>query len=118
VEAETHGERIVIDEQMPRRVGAEGRATEEFFRLRRGNIVGVCAFLAFVSAFAAAGILGFQQLANDVTYTADWAMFRYIGTMLLSGAGAGLVGMAVGHVIASVWERIDLRINPRRYEQG
>jgi len=103
---------------MPKRVDVEGRATAELFRLRRSAISGVCAFLAFITAFAIAGVLGFQRLANDVTYETDLAMFRYIGTMLLSGASAGLVGMGIGHVLASIWERIDLRVNPRRYEEG
>lgn len=99
-------------------MGAEGRATAELFRLRRGAIVGVCAFLAFIAAFAVAGVLGFQRLASDVTYETDKAMFRYVATMLASGVAAGLVGMVVGHALASLWERIDLRVNPRRYEKG
>ncbi len=103
---------------MPIDVSGEGRATAELFRLRRNSVVDTCGFLGFVSAFGIAGIYGFRQLYIDVAFETDMAMFRYIATMLVSGAVGGLLGMGCGQLIASAWERFDLRRNPRRYERG
>lgn len=104
-------------ETMPKAPDADVVATSELFRLRRRVIADSGAFIGFVSCFAVAGIWGFNKLSIDVLFEADWAMFRYIGGMFAAGLTGGLVGMGLGHLAASAYERMDLRWRPRRYER-
>jgi hypothetical protein len=92
-------------------------ATSELFRLRRRVVVDSAGFIGFVSCFAIAGIVGFNKLSIDVLFEADWAMFRYIGGMFAAGLAGGLVCMGLGHLLASLMERLDLKWRPRRYER-
>ncbi len=103
---------------MPQRTPADGRATDELFRLRRSSIVDTCGYLGFLIAFALAGIYSFRRLYIDVSFVADAAMFRYIVTTFVAGLGGGAFGMACGHLLATAWERVDLVWHPRRYERG
>ncbi|MBM3908214.1 MAG: hypothetical protein FJ363_09090 [Gemmatimonadetes bacterium] len=91
-------------------------ATAELFRLRRSTIVDSGLLAGFIAAFVVAGVLGFPRLYADVYTGAGNAMFRYIGTMFLAGFGGGAVGAVAGHVVASVLERLDLRLRRRHYE--
>lgn len=102
---------------MPKAPDADVVATSELFRLRRRVFADAAAFVGFVSCFAIAGIAGFNKLSMDVLFEADWAMFRYIGGMFAAGLAGGAVGMGIGHLLASVYERLDLRWRPRRYER-
>ncbi|MBW7932547.1 MAG: hypothetical protein H3C62_02825 [Gemmatimonadaceae bacterium] len=101
---------------MPRRPDADLNATSELFRLRRSTIVDTVGFGGFIAAFAVAGIAGYRQLSIDVLFTADYAMLRYVGSMFLAGLAGGAVGMGLGHLLATAFEKLDLRWRPRRYE--
>jgi hypothetical protein len=103
---------------MPARQASDAVATAELFKLRRGTVVDSALLAGFIVAFAVAGVLGFPRLYSDVLFGAGSAMARYIGTMFLAGLAGGAVGMAAGHIVAWVWERVDLWWNPRRYEGG
>lgn len=105
------------DEAMPKAQEADVVATSELFRLRRRIFVDSAGFIGFVSCFAIAGIGGFNKLSIDVLFEADWAMFRYIGGMFAAGIAGGAVCMGIGHLLASAYERLDLRWRPRRYER-
>ena len=104
------------DEEMPKRQETDAMATAELFRLRRGTFVDSGLLAGFIAAFVVAGVLGFPRLYADVYFGAGNAMFRYIGTMFLAGLGGGAAGAVIGHIVATVLERLDLRLRPRRYE--
>lgn len=93
-------------------------ATAELFRLRRIGVVDSWWFLGFVVGFALAGVLAFAALAADLGRSPSMAMMRYMITICLAGLAGGIVGAGVGHGLSSVWERWDLKRNPRRYESG
>jgi hypothetical protein len=40
----------------------------------------------------------------------------YIAALFAAGLVGGVIGAAIGHICASIWERLDLRLHPRSYE--
>jgi hypothetical protein len=93
-------------------------ATKELFRFRRIDVVDAAWHLGFVLGFGLAGIVAFRVLVASFDAAPGKAIVAYIVAMFLAGVVCGLLGTAFGHLIASVWERVDLRRHPRRYESG
>lgn len=93
-------------------------ATRELFYLRRIGVVDFWWVLGFAAGFAVSGILAFKTLADELVRSPAFAMLRYIVTLCLTGLACSVVGAWIGHLIAAVWERWDLRRHPRRYEAG
>jgi hypothetical protein len=98
--------------------GSSASATAELFRLRRHGVVDASWHLGFVTGFAVAGVLAFGMLAARVSWSPASALFSYISALCLAGLVSGVIGSWIGHFIATVWERWDLRRHPRRYESG
>ena len=91
-------------------------ATRELFRLRRNGIVDASWALGFAAGFSVAGVLAIVNLVNDLLRSPAQAMLRYIVTICLAGLACSVVGAWIGHVVATIWERWDVRMHPRRYE--
>jgi hypothetical protein len=102
---------------LPGEVIGEG-ATAELFRLRRIDVVDTAWHLGFVLGFGVAGIMTFRMLVGSFDASPARAIAGYIAAMLLAGLAFGLLGTGFGHLVASIWERVDLRRHPRRYETG
>jgi hypothetical protein len=99
-------------------------ATNELFLERRHGVVDACWHIGFVAGFALTGVIEATGLGGNIAAgilgnvagSAARAVFVYITTMCVAGLITGAIGYAVGHVIATLWERRDLRRNPRHYE--
>lgn len=91
-------------------------ATAEAFRLRRISIVDTCWVLFFMAGFALSGIPAFGPLAAGMIWSPEVSLFSFLTVVCLSGLASGLLGVWVGHLLASSIERWDLWRRPRRYE--
>jgi hypothetical protein len=86
------------------------------FRLRRFGIVDAWWALGFAVGFSVAGVLALATLVNDLIWSPAAAMLRYIVTICVAGLAGSMVGAWVGHGVATIWERLDLRRHQRSYE--
>jgi len=91
-------------------------ATAELFRLRRGTVVANSWHLGFITAFGLSGILTMNALSTNLGRSPAKAMGLYLLTICVAGLMGGALGAACGHGVAALWERWDLRRNPRRFE--
>jgi hypothetical protein len=91
-------------------------ATAESFRLRRYEIIDACWATFFVAGFAVGGAQTILPTAQNIIWSPAGSIFGFLTAICLSGLAAGGIGVLVGHVLASVVERRDLRKTPRRYE--
>jgi hypothetical protein len=91
-------------------------ATSESFRLRRHEIVDACWATFFVAGFAFGGAQTILATAQSIIWSPAGAIFGFLTAICVSGLVAGGIGVLVGHVLASLVERRDLRKTPRRYE--
>jgi len=64
-----------------------------------------------------AGILALGILLENRGHTVASSLGLYIAALCLAGIGGGLIGALVGHLCASAWEAVDLRLHPRRFEE-
>lgn len=103
---------------MTKRVNPARSATAELFHLRRIGVVDTAWHLGFVVGFGLAGIQALGTLGDGLNHAPARAMLRYIVTICLAGLAMGVVGVGCGHLVATAWERIDLRRHPRRFESA
>jgi hypothetical protein len=92
------------------------RPTAELFRGRRHALVDAAWHVGFVLTFAAAGIPAFRVFLEPGSRSLAGSFSVYVALLFAAGLVGGIVGAAIGHVCASIWERIDLQRHPRSYE--
>jgi len=90
--------------------------TAELFRLRRHALVDALWHVGFVIAFALGGIPAFKVFLEPGGRSLTHTLGLYIAALFAAGLAGGVIGVAIGHVCASIWERLDLRLHPRSYD--
>ena len=91
-------------------------ATAELFRLRRVSVVDGAWHLGFILAFGLTGVVTLGSFGDNLDRSPGKAVPLYVSTICVAGLIGGVIGYFCGHGIATLWERWDVRRNPRRYE--
>ena len=87
--------------------------TDELFHLRRIAVVDSFWHGGFVLGFLLSGIVVFGALSDNLGRSPAMGMLLYIIAICVVGLASGIVGAGIGHVVATIWERWDLKHHPR-----